>query len=166
MTPRPGSSPNGRLRDVVEPVVTEAGCDLEGLEVTPAGRRRLVRVVVDRDGGVSLDTVAEVSTALGAVLDDSDALGGSPYVLEVTSPGVDRPLTAPRHWHRAAGRLVRVPLRAGGVLEGRVLEADEDGVVLELPDGSRRLPLAELGPGAVQVEFRRADAEDETGGRT
>lgn len=162
MTPRPDSAANGRLRDVVEPVVTEAGCDLEGLEVAPAGRRRLVRVVVDRDGGVSLDTVAEVSTALGAVLDDSDALGGSPYVLEVTSPGVDRPLTAPRHWRRAAGRLVRVSLRAGGALEGRVLEADEDGVVLELPDGSRRLPLAELGPGAVRVEFRRAAAENAT----
>ena len=66
--------------------------------ITPAGKRRLLRVVVDRDGGLGLDTVAAVSTAVSAVLDERDPMGGSPYVLEVSSPGVDRPLTEPRHW--------------------------------------------------------------------
>ncbi len=161
MTPRTGASGNDGLRAVLEPVVAAAGCDLEEVVVTPAGRRRLLRLVVDRDGGVTLDDVAEVSTAVGAALDATASMGDSPYVLEVTSPGVDRPLTAPRHWRRAAGRLVRVPLRSGGTLAGRVLAADEATVVVEVDGEERTVPLAELGAGVVQVEFRR---EDEEGG--
>lgn len=157
------ASDTSRLSAVIAPVVEALGCDLEDLAVTPAGRRRLVRLVVDRDGGVSLDDVAELSTAVSAALDDSGAMGDAPYVLEVTSPGVDRPLTEPRHWRRAQGRLVRVPLRAGGTLEGRVLEVDDSGVLLELPSESRRMALAELGAGAVQVEFRRTDEEGGSG---
>ena len=90
------------------PWSTAQGLDLEDVVVTPAGKRRLLRVVVDQDGGVDLDTVAGVSTAVSATLDESDAMGGAPYVLEVTSPGVDRPLTAPRHWRRNRDRLVKV----------------------------------------------------------
>lgn len=163
MTSRVGAAEADSLRAVVEPVVAAAGCDLEGLAVTPAGRRRLVRLVVDRDGGVSLDAVAEVSTAVAAALDGSDAMGDTPYVLEVTSPGVDRPLTEPRHWRRAAGRRVRVPLRAGGWLEGRVLDADDESVRLHGAEGERRLALAELGAGVVQVEFQHEGVEGGSG---
>jgi ribosome maturation factor RimP len=98
-----------RLARLAGPVVRAAGMDLESVEVTPAGRRRVVKVVVDADGGVSLDDMAEVSRTLARELDASDAMGDTPYTLEVSSPGVDRPLTEPRHWRRAAGRLVRVP---------------------------------------------------------
>ncbi len=163
MASRGAGLDSDRLRGVVEPVVAGAGCDLDGLEVTPAGRRRLLRLVVDRDGGVSLDLVAELSTAVAAALDGSDAMGESPYVLEVTSPGVDRPLTEPRHWRRAAGRRVRVPLRAGGWLEGRVLDADDESVRLHLAEGERRLALAELGAGVVQVEFQHEGVEGGSG---
>src|SRR3954468_24237916 len=90
-----------RLTEWVGPVVAGAGYDLEELVVTPAGRRSVVRVVVDRDEGVTLDDIADVSRAVSAALDDNDGdLGPTPYVLEVTSPGVDRPLTDPRHWRR------------------------------------------------------------------
>src|SRR3954465_3991900 len=99
-----------RVRDVLEPVVAGAGYDLEDVHVTAAGRRSVVRVVVDRDGGLDLDAVAEVSRVVSGVLDETDGTGEAPYTLEVTSPGVDRPLTEPRHWRRAAGRLVRVAL--------------------------------------------------------
>jgi len=163
MTSRVGAAEGDRLRAVVEPVVAAAGCDLEGLAVTPAGRRRLVRLVVDRDGGVSLDAVAEVSTAVAAALDGSDAMGDSPYVLEVTSPGVDRPLTEPRHWRRAVGRRVRVPLRSGGSVEGRVQATDGDGVLIDVAGESRRLSLADLGAGVVQVEFRQQEQEGGSG---
>ncbi|OMQ09650.1 hypothetical protein A7K94_0222020, partial [Modestobacter sp. VKM Ac-2676] len=99
----------------VEPVVSAAGYDLEELVVRPAGQRSVVRVVIDRDAGVSLDDVAELSRALSEVLDGEDeAFGSAPYVLEVTSPGIDRPLTAPRHWRRNVGRLVDVAVGPDG----------------------------------------------------
>ncbi|MEP6464074.1 MAG: ribosome maturation factor RimP [Frankiaceae bacterium] len=148
-----------QLRSLLTPALTAEGCDLEDLTVTFAGRRRLVRVVVDRDGGLSLDDVAQVSTAVSDVLDSADPLGETPYVLEVSSPGVDRPLREPRHWRRAAGRLVTVSVAGHGMLTARIGTADDDGVVL-LPDAdsgtpSHRLPYSALGPGAVQVEFGR-----------
>jgi ribosome maturation factor RimP len=157
-----------RLVALLEPVVTPTGHDLEDVTVTPAGRRSVVRVVVDRDGGISLDDVAEVSTAVSTALDALDeaepGLLGSSYVLEVTSPGVDRPLTAPRHWRRNAGRLVKAALRDGGTVTGRVLEAADDeagGVVLDVDGTPRELAYAHLARGTVQVEFSRTGAEED-----
>lgn len=151
-----------RLSQLLAPVVEREGHDLEGLEVTPAGRRRVVRVLVDRDGGISLDDVADVSRALSEALDDIDArepalLGGA-YVLEVSSPGVDRPLTQPRHWRRNVGRLVRVAMQDGSDLTGRLTAAGETTVVL---DDERELPLDQVRRGQVQVEFARAEHPSE-----
>lgn len=148
-----------RLRERLAPVVAAVGADLEEVSLTPAGSRRVLRVVVDRDGGVDLDAVAEVSRAVDAALEAEDLLGGSPYLLEVTSPGVDRPLTLPRHWRRAVGRLVEVAVD-GGTRRGRVLAADDAGVVLEV--GGEPLPVVweALGRGQVQVEFVPAGARE------
>ncbi len=159
------SSPRERLRSLLEPVVTAQHLDLEEIEVTPAGRRRLLRVVVDGDGGVDLDQVALVSQAVSEVLDSSDAMGSSPYVLEVTSPGVGRPLTEPRHWRRARSRLVRVSLAAGGVVAGRVVAADEKTATLDVGGAQRRLPYVEVATARVEVEFSRPeDGHDLDGG--
>ncbi|MCZ2859908.1 ribosome maturation factor RimP [Blastococcus sp. VKM Ac-2987] len=162
-----------RLAGWIHPVVTSAGYDLEELVVTPAGRRSVVRVVVDRDQGVTLDDIAEVSRAVSEVLDSNDdGMGRTPYVLEVTSPGVDRPLTEHRHWRRNTGRLVAVAVGPAGAAEqltGRITEVDDSGVLLAVeakgkpgakkrPPQPRRVPWAELGAGHVQVEFGRADA--------
>jgi ribosome maturation factor RimP len=159
-------TPSGRVRAVLEPVVDAAGLVLEDVSVTPAGRRRVVRVVVDLPdeavGGVDLDAVAAASTAVSEALDASDVLGGGPYVLEVTSPGVDRPLTQRRHWLRARGRLVVAELDTGGssaAVAGRVLAVDEVGVQLSTADGTTTLPWSGLRAGRVQVEFART-AED------
>ena len=164
---RRGTAPEA-IKELLEPVVEAAGYDLENITVTPAGKRRLLRVVVDADGGISLDDVATVSRTVSATLDESDVMGSGPYVLEVTSPGVDRPLTEPRHWRRAAGRLVRASLADGGQIEGRVVSADDEAVVIEAEGGSaqtqRRLGLGELGRGQVLVEFRRDDGALETDG--
>jgi ribosome maturation factor RimP len=149
------------LLRLLEPVAAELGMDLEDVDVTPAGKRRLLRVVVDRDGGVQLDQVAQVSTAVSAALDDSDAMGGSPYVLEVTSPGVDRPLTQPRHWRRARARLVDATLQDGSTVTGRVLDAGEDGLLLEVGATQRRLDWVDVSSGRVQVEFTRATGQTE-----
>jgi ribosome maturation factor RimP len=147
-----------RLAELLGPVVVAHGLDLEDVTITPAGRRSLVRIVVDRDGGVTLDDVAEVSQAVSKELDSSDLLGKGPYVLEISSPGVDRPLTEPRHWKRARGRLVKADLRDGSSTEGRITGADEAGVEL---DGTRRIAFGDLARGRVQVEFNRGDAGPE-----
>jgi ribosome maturation factor RimP len=171
--PDPAAS---RLAGWIEPVVGAAGYDLEELVVTPAGRRSVVRVVVDRDSGVTLDDIAEVSRAVSAALDDNDGdLGRAPYVLEVTSPGVDRPLTEPRHWRRNTGRLVTVAVRADGSTEqltGRITAVDDAGVTLAVearakpgakkrPPTPRLVPWADLGAGRVQVEFARHEPADD-----
>ncbi|MGW1057709.1 ribosome maturation factor RimP [Micromonospora rubida] len=174
-----------RLRAVIEPVVNEAGYDLEDVTVSPAGRRHVVRVIVDADGGISLDAVADVSRAVSAALDAAEEAGGDilagEYQLEVSSPGVDRPLTLPRHWRRNVGRLVKVTARGGlpgqradqpaeqpagdRQVTGRVVEADAERVVLETDSGRAEFRHAELGPGRVQVEFNRLDevGDDELG---
>lgn len=146
-----------RLRERLAPVVESAGFDLEDLTVAIVGRRNLVRVVVDADGGVDLDAVAELSRALSGVLDRDAERGpgfAGPYVLEVTSPGVDRPLTHERHWRRAVGRLVQVSV-AGAAQTGRVQSVDERGVTLKIGDSARHVPWTQLGRGKVQVEFNR-----------
>jgi ribosome maturation factor RimP len=155
-----------KLERLLEPVVRAVGLDLESIRVTSAGRRRLLRVVVDADGGVSLDDIALVSREASIRLDDSGAMGEAPYTLEVSSPGVDRPLTQPRHWRRATGRLVRVPLtrpaepgRPAAPVEGRVIAAGEGGVTLDVGGSRREFGYAELGPGRVQVEFGRPEAD-------
>lgn len=150
-----------RVREVLAPVVTAAGYDLEDVSVTAAGRRSVVRVVVDRDGGVDLDAVADVSRVVADTLDLDDVMGDSPYTLEVSSPGVDRPLTAPRHWRRSVGRLVRAPLRDGGEVTGRVIAADEAAVTFDVDGDRRTLAYDVLGAGKVQVEFSRAGEGDE-----
>ena len=119
--------------------------------MTPAGRRSVVRVVVDRDEGVTLDDIAEVSRAVSEVLDrNDDGMGRTPYVLEVTSPGVDRPLTEARHWRRNVGRLVTVAVGPAGRTQevtGRVTAVDDAG-----RDPRRR------GAGQARCEEAAADA--------
>src|ERR1700733_1701630 len=150
----PGRSPDeGRIADVIRPVVAAAGMDLESVRVTAAGRRRLLRVVVDGDLGVSLDDAAAISRKLSAALDTVAVMGDFPYTLEVSSPGVDRPLTDPRHWRRAVGRLVTVTVADSGAISGRIVSADPDGVTLDIEGDqeTRRFGYAVLGAGAIQV---------------
>lgn len=148
-----------RVRAVAAPVAAEQGVDVEDVSVSRAGRRRRVVVLVDRDGGVTLDQCAEVSERLAAALDGSDVLGEEPYVLEVGSPGVERPLREPRHWRRNTGRLVRVVRTDSAVLTGRVLGADDDGADLDVDGSPRRLSYPDVGTARVQVEMsRRAEA--------
>lgn len=154
-----------RLRGVVEPVVAAEGYDLEELSVSRAGRRHVVRIAVDRDGGLDLDAVATVSRAVSTALDEAEEAGGEllagEYQLEVGSRGVDRPLTLPRHWRRNVGRLVKV-----GPMTGRVMAVDDAGVVFDV-DGARTVVAhQDLGPGHVQVEFGRAEelADDQLDG--
>jgi len=152
-----------RIAAAIRPVVHACGMDLESVRVTAAGRRRVLRVMVDSDRGVSLDDAANVSRELSAALDRLDVMGDFPYTLEVSSPGVDRSLTEPRHWRRAQGRLVTVAV-ADNMLTGRIVLADDEAVILDTEGVRSRFPYLALGPGKIQVEFGApADERDESG---
>jgi ribosome maturation factor RimP len=135
------------------------GLDVEAVELTPAGKRRVLRIAVDKDGGVSLDDVAAATRAINDVLDATDALGEQPYTLEVTSRGVDRPLTLPRHWRRNASRLVKVTLVDGTTVTGRIGESDDEQVSLDVDGTERPVAYAEVAKAHVQIEFNRKDRD-------
>ncbi len=149
------------VRALLTPVVEEAGLDLEDVSVSAAGKRRRVCVVVDGDGGVDLDAIARVSHDVSQALDASDALGDAPYVLEVTSPGVDRPLTLPRHWRRAVGRLVTCALADGTTLSGRVTAADDVEAVLDVDGTAVAVPFSDVTRAQVDIEWSRPDVAAE-----
>jgi ribosome maturation factor RimP len=149
-----------RIEQELTRPLSDLGFDIEAIEITPAGKRRVLRIAVDKDGGVTMDDVADATRAVSAVLDDSDVMGAMAYTLEVTSRGVDRPLTASRHWRRNADRLVKVSLVEGGEVTGRIGESDDNGVVLGVDDADRRLEYAEIAKAVVQIEFNRTPQED------
>jgi ribosome maturation factor RimP len=157
-----GASNRESLLRTLEPVVTARGFDLEDVVVTPAGKRRMLRVVVDKDGGVDLDDIARVSSSVATTLDESDVMGSVAYVLEVTSPGIDRPLTLPRHWRRATSRLVQVGIAGVGDRTGRVVSVDADGVLLDSDGTAQHVNWADLGGGHVQIEFNRKAQPDQS----
>jgi ribosome maturation factor RimP len=149
------------LEAFLQPIVAEFGCDLEAADVAPAGRRRLLRVLVDRDGGISLDDVAEVTRAISKALDSDDVMGDGAYTLEVSSPGVDRPLTLPRHWRRNISRLVTVTLKPGGKVTGRIMAATEEAAELDVDGDVRLVAYADVDKAKIQIEFNRAAGNDE-----
>lgn len=170
-----GSAAAQRVRDLVEP--TLAGLDLrvEDVTVMPAGRRRVVRIAIDDDlsgldaadetslvPGLDLDRVAEATRVVSAVLDEADVLGQAPYVLEVSSPGVNRPLTRPHHFRRNVGRLLRLTLVGGGQPPGgRLVAAGPETIRLRVP-GSTRAPDHEAT--YAYTDIARADVEVEFAG--
>jgi ribosome maturation factor RimP len=165
-----------QIRPVLEGPLTALGLVLEDVAVTPAGRRRLVRVYLDRalsdsDGDttaptspLSLDEVSDATRVVSDELDSTDVMGEQPYVLEVTSLGVERPLRRPRHFRRNVSRLVTVTTQNGETLTGRIIRAGDESVTLEVPgdkkEPERRVEMsyAGLARAVVQVEFSRPDA--------
>jgi ribosome maturation factor RimP len=175
------------VRAALARVVERLGLVLEDVTVTPAGSRRLLRVVVDTpadpadsadpaapadadhaetaaEQGLSLDAVAEASREISAVLDDGDVMGSTPYVLEVSSPGVDRPLTERRHFRRNVRRTVEVTLTDGSTVTGRVtaagdrLELAVPGAKKGMPASARELAWDDVVRGQVQVEFKALES--------
>lgn len=172
------------LKESLADVVAGQGADLEDVEISAAGRRTRIRVVVDADEGIDLDAIATISQAVSAVLDDrdsslatADVIGSGPYTLEVTSPGVDRPLTMPRHWRRNVSRLVEVTLndsqavasesadadtsdarrRNDRLVVGRIMAANDTTVTIDVDGQAQDIPLAAIAHAIVRIEFRRPD---------
>ena len=147
--------------ELVDPL-SAMGLDVEAVEVTPARKRRVLRVAVDKDGGVTLDDVADATREVSRVLDDSDVMGEMPYTLEVTSRGVDRPLTLPRHWRRNEDRLVKVTLTDGSEVTGRILGSDDTTATLDVDGARREVAYADVAKALVQIEFNRKSATGDT----
>ncbi|UXY30280.1 ribosome maturation factor RimP [Streptomyces sp. HUAS TT20] len=155
-----------RLRELLEPLVSSQGLDLEEIAVDSVGRKRVLRVVVDSDTGADLDQIADVSRALSAKLDETEAMGEGAYDLEVGTPGAERLLTEHRHYARAVDRLVKFQLAEGGELVARILKVDDEGLDLEVPGvkgrraTARRLAFPDIDRARVQVEFSRKDKNE------
>jgi ribosome maturation factor RimP len=131
------------------------GLDLEAVDLSNAGKRRVLRVAIDKDGGVTMDDIADATREVSRVLDETDAMGQQAYTLEVSSPGVDRPLTLPRHWRRNTGRLVKVVLDEGDPVTGRITETDETGAVLDVEGADHRVEYAAVKKAKIQIEFKK-----------
>jgi ribosome maturation factor RimP len=147
-----------RLAGVLTDPLLAAGLDVEAIELSAAGRRRLLRVAVDKDGGVTLDDIAEATKEVSRLLDDSDVMGQQPYTLEVTSPGIDRPLTVPRHWRRNRDRLVRVTGKDGTTFTGRVTGSDEHAATLDVDGQPREVAYADVAKARIEIEFNRKES--------
>lgn len=149
-----------RLRIVVAEAIGPLGFDLDSLDVQQAGRRKVVKVVLDSDSGVGLDELAEATRLVSGALDDTGDVLDGPYTLEVTSPGVDRPLTRPRHWHRARFRLARVHTSDGTEFTCRVGAAGDEAVQLLVDGALRWVNYRQIARAVVEVEFRQPPATD------
>jgi ribosome maturation factor RimP len=148
-----------RIEAELHDPLSAIGLDVEAVELTAAGRRRVLRVAVDKDGALTLDDVADATKEVSRVLDGSDVMGEQAYTLEVTSRGVDRPLTLSRHWRRNADRLVQVSLVGGGEVIGRIGASDDASVVLHVDGEQQRLAYADIAKAKVQIEFNRKTRE-------
>jgi ribosome maturation factor RimP len=144
-----------QLRSLLAPVVSECGLDLDHVEVSAAGRRRLVRVLIDSDDGVTLDDVAVATRAISQAMDDHQAMGEASYTLEVSSRGIDRPLMLPRHWRRNAGRLVKVIRLDGGTTTGRILRSDLATATIDVDGDEQSIDFANVKKAQIQVEFTK-----------
>ncbi len=151
--------------EVADPLKAH-GLDVEAVEITPAGKRRVLRIAVDKDGGVTMDDVAAATRAIDGVLEASDVMGEMPYTLEVTSRGVDRPLTLPRHWRRNVDRLVKVTTTDEASFTGRILASDDDGATVEVDGVTHDVRFTEVDKALVQIEFNRKPAAVEDAGDT
>jgi len=145
------------LSELLTAPLASLGVDLEAVELGRAGRRRTLRVAVDKDGGPTMDDIAEATREVSRVLDGSDVMGEQPYTLEVSSRGVDRPLTLPRHWRRNHGRMVKAELGDGDVLTGRLTGSDEESANLDVSGTERRIRYADVRAARVQIEFKPVD---------
>lgn len=149
------SQTRDRLAAMLEEPMSALGLDVEAVELSNAGKRRVLAIALDRDGGLSMDDVADATREISALLDDSDVMGKQPYTLEVSSPGVDRPLTLPRHWRRNIGRLVKVTPVEGEPFTGRIASSDEHAAVLE--DGTE-VAFDAVDKARIEIEFKQRES--------
>lgn len=147
-----------KLAPEIAAVLERLGVELDELEISKAGSRRVLDVVVDSDDPIDLDRLAEISRAVSEFLDESDLMGTAPYVMEVGTRGIGRPLTKPAHWRRNVGRLVKV---AGDAINdvGRIVEFDDPQVTLNIKGQMRKFDIATISRAVIEVDFSRKEGD-------
>ena len=144
----------GKKEDIsaaVTPALSALGFYLEDVTITSAGRRSMLTIIVDGDTHLSLDQVTSATKAISEIVESLQSLGDTPFTLEVTSPGLDRPLTKPRHWRKNIDRLVKVVLLDGNEIKGRIKAASEDSATVDQSE----INFADIKRASLEVEFKQ-----------
>lgn len=139
------------VASAIRPIIEAGGNYLEEIKIVAAGKRKLITIIIDSDSYLNLDQVTAVSRDISEVIENVSSLGDTPFTLEVTSPGTDRPLTLPRHWKKNQGKLVKISLLEGGSAEGRINNSDD--LAVELDSGS--IKFADIKKALLQIEFKK-----------
>ena len=145
-----------QIFELVEPLISKAGLVLEEVQVQTPGKHRFVTVIVDSETGLNLDQVTDASRLVGEAMDGASFMGDAPYTLEVTSPGVDRPLTSPRHWRKNVDRLVKIIKLDGEICKGRINSSTEEEVTLDCCT----VAFADIKRATIEVEFNRPEKKE------
>jgi len=150
-----------QISELVTPAVSDLGFYLEDVHVATPGSHRIVTCIVDGDVSLNLDQVTSVSRVISELLDEAVFMGETPFTLEVTSPGVDRPLTQPRHFAKNADRLLKIVKVDGSEVSGRILSNTDHSVTLTVTlkkeVTEQTVPLADIKRAVVEIEFNRKD---------
>ena len=153
-----------QISQLVTPAVESQGLFLEDVHIVSPGKHRIVTCIVDGPTSLNLDQVTAVSRVISELLDEAAFMGETPFTLEVTSPGVDRPLTAPRHFSKNQGRLLKVVKIDGQVVTGRIVESNETVVTLSLTEKKEEkrveVTFSDIKRATVEIEFNRKDGDN------
>jgi ribosome maturation factor RimP len=153
------------ITDLISPAVSEAGFFLEEVQIASPGSHRIITCVVDGQTPLNLDQVTVASRLISELLDTAEFMGETAFTLEVTSPGVDRPLTHPRHWRKNLTRLIKVTLLDGSTTIGRLTEFNESNAILVENIKGRikehSIAFADIKRAVVEIEFNRKESSDE-----
>ena len=141
---------NDEVSAAIRPIIEATGNYLEELTITSAGKVKILTVIVDSDSHLNLDQVTAVTKQISEIVENLPALGDSAFTLEVTSPGLDRPLTKPRHWRKNLDRLVKITMNSGQVIEGRIGEATETTVLV----GDEKVSFEDVKRAVLEIEFK------------
>ena len=150
-----------QISELVTPAVSDLGFYLEDVHVATPGSHRIVTCIVDGDASLNLDQVTSVSRVISELLDEAPFMGETPFTLEVTSPGVDRPLTQPRHFAKNVSRLLKIIKLDGSEVTGRILSNTDHDVTLTVAvkkeTTEQTISLSEIKRAVVEIEFNRKD---------
>lgn len=150
-----------QIAELVTPALAASHYYLEDVHIVSPGNHRIVTVIVDGDSALNLDQVTDASKIVSALVDEAAFMGDTPFTLEVTSPGIDRPLTLPRHFAKNVTRLLKVTLTNGEVVTGRILSNTDLDITLEVTVKKdvkqETIALSDIKRAVVEIEFNRKE---------